>query len=92
MAVKIPISTSEAQVALKQLRKDLRNVGLSSKDTTKDAKKLEDRLKNRFGAEKAKRATDNLAKSLKLTKTQLIAVKLRAGDVGGAFAIMGGKM
>ena len=92
MSVKIPISTSEAQRSLKQLRKDLRNVGLSAKDTTQDAKKLEDKLKQKFGAEKAKRATDNLARSLKLTKRELIAMKLRAGDVSGAFGIMGGKM
>jgi len=92
MGVKIPISTKEAQVALKQLRKDLRNVGLSATDTKKGAEKLENRLKKKLGAEKAKQATDRLTRSLKLTKTQLLAVKLRAGDVNGAMAIMGGRV
>lgn len=90
--VNIPISTSEAERALKSLRSGLKAVGRSTEGVEKDVKKLQKKMEQRLGADKAKRATDELTRSLKLTKRELIAVKLRAGDVGGALGIMGGKI
>ena len=87
--VRIALNSKEAEMAARKLRKDLADLGLTTKKTETQIKGLEDRFKRGLEARKAERAVERVEKSLKATRLEAIKLKMQMGDIGGAFKMVG---
>lgn len=87
--VKIKVSTEEAQTAVKKLRQDLSQLGMTTEEVDADVKKLESRLMKQLGADKAKASIDSLQRSLGLTKSEVKKLEKEFGTAESAFSKFG---
>jgi len=86
--LKIKIDTNSAQRASAELRKQLKALGAEAGDNEKEFKKLEKRLHEKLGADKAEKAVKDLEKSLGLTKRETAKLRKEAGMTKSSFASM----
>jgi len=87
--VKIKVSTEEAQTAVKKLRQDLSQLGLTTEEVDNDVKKLESRLIKKVGADKAKSSIDSLTKSLGLSRNEVRKLEKEFGTAESTFTKIG---
>jgi len=69
--IKIKVSTEDAQLAVSKLRADLEKLGLTSKLTSTQIKELEARTVNKLGMDAASAASQRLASSVGMSKTEI---------------------
>lgn len=86
--VRIVLETSAAERASKDLRKHLKTLGSAAVDNERDFEKLERRLHQKLGADKAEKSVDSLRNSLRLTRTETARFQTSIGDYSGALRTM----
>jgi len=88
----INIDTSEAQRATARLEKNLDALGATSKLSVSEITRFEDRMKAGMGADKARKALEEVTRAAGLSATELAKLQKQIGDVGGAFNTLSGDL
>ena len=83
--LQVDILTAQARLATNRLRKDLKDLGLETKLSEKETKRLEQRLKKKMGADKAAVAMNRLAKSTGISRREVDLLKRKLGATTPAF-------
>ncbi|HQM30619.1 MAG TPA: hypothetical protein PLR20_14825 [Syntrophales bacterium] len=95
--VKFRIDVKEAEVALANMRKDLKNLGLETKLTEKEIKQFESRMMKGMGTRQARDSVESLTRSIGLSRKEVEALrrkmdfdpmKKQAHEVNGVLAAM----